>query len=396
MRPTDNIEKLLSETPVPRLKDGLHREALKRELLAQMQIKDKPMTDNARQNAGDLAFAAPTKPWWHIMRPQWIAVAAVIAVVAVIFLTRQTSDRALVAPPESVHVAAPVSSGRAGSVAVPLPLNSKVSLMLFAVALMGQSHSGSFMEQSQPDSEEKSFEQKNTREKWNGKTYLQWSEELQSEDVGVQEKAAAALKFYGSAARPAVPLLLKLMHNKDVSARVQATITLGFVGVDQKDAKDAVSILTELQGDPQQIVRFQAARTLARFAADKANRINCFAATESLTKLLHVANNNSLEVRAAAATALGWVAWTDKGYDHQTFYALLEAGTSDPCADVRMNCVLSLILFGKPASAVDLKREEESLKLLTNEKQEKYNEKVAIWAYVCLMRIADKVTEPHL
>jgi HEAT repeat protein len=395
MRPIDNIEKLLSETPVPGMKAGLHRAALKRELLTQMQIQSRPMADNARQSGGDLSFATPRKPWRRIMRPQWIAVAAVIAVVAIIFLVRQTSDRALVALPESVHVAAPGSSGTAGSVAVPLPLTSNVSLMLSAVALLGQSQSGSFMEQWQPDSEEESFEQKNTREEFNGKTYLQWSKELQSEDVGVQEKAAAALKFYGLAARAEVPRLLELMRSTDVGVRVLATITLGFIGADQKDAENAVSRLKDLLIDPQQIVRFQAARTLARFAANKENRINCFAATQALTKLLHP-DQNSWEVRAAAATALGWVAWTDKGFDQPTFYALLKAGTSDPCAEVRMNCVLALVLFGKPAAADDLKREEEALKLLTNEKQEKYNKKVAIWAYVCLLRIADKVSATHL
>src|ERR1700722_19548502 len=111
MRHTDDIEKLLSETAVPGLKDGPHRVALKRELMAQMQSKERPMAEGPLQNGGDHSLATRTNPWRRIMQPQWIALAAVIAVVAASVVVKQNSDRAVIAPPELAHVASSDSSG---------------------------------------------------------------------------------------------------------------------------------------------------------------------------------------------------------------------------------------------------------------------------------------------
>jgi cytoskeletal protein RodZ len=127
MRPTDKIEKLLSETAVPGLKDGLHRVALKRELMAQMQSKERLLVEEPLQNDGDLALATRTNPWRRIMQPQWIAVAAVVAVVAVSVVVRLTSNRAVVAPPELAHVASSDSSGAAGAVVVQPPSTRNLS-----------------------------------------------------------------------------------------------------------------------------------------------------------------------------------------------------------------------------------------------------------------------------
>ena len=132
MRSTDNIEKLLSETPVPRVQGGLHRVVLKQELLAQMQTKERPMAEKTRQNGGDLALATRTMLWRRILRPQGIAAAAatiVVAVGAAIFVVQLTSDRTVNAPPESDHGAAPVSSGTVVAVAVQPPPTSKSSAM---------------------------------------------------------------------------------------------------------------------------------------------------------------------------------------------------------------------------------------------------------------------------
>jgi len=125
MRPTDSIEKVLSETPVPGLKDGLHRAALKGELLAQMQTKERAIAEEPAHSGRDLSLATWTRPWRRLMRPQWIAAAAVVAVVTAIVVVKQTSDRAVVAPPESAHVAARVSPSRAGGAAFEAPPRSK-------------------------------------------------------------------------------------------------------------------------------------------------------------------------------------------------------------------------------------------------------------------------------
>jgi HEAT repeat protein len=261
-------------------------------------------------------------------------------------------------------------------------LTMVLAALLAGATLMGRAQTENKME----------IDQKKARVSFNGKTYFEWSNDLRDKDVSIQEQAVANIKFYGADARIDVPQIIKLMGHKDVSMRVNATITLGFVGVDQKDAEEAVAKLKTLLYDGQQIVKFQAAKTLARFAMNKENRINCFSTTQSLINMLHP-DQNSWEVRAAAATALGWVAWTEKGFDQPAFYAVVKAAIFDPCAEVRVNCVLSLILFGKPGKLADQKYEEKQLQTLIGEKQ---NKKVAIWAHVCLMRIANDVSDNQL
>src|SRR4051794_1770623 len=89
MRTTTEIEAVLSETPVPGVREGAHRAALKQELLAGMQSPE-------RATAG-----APT--WWRLIRPQWIAAAAAIAVISVsagVVLVKRTSGRGTVATRE--------------------------------------------------------------------------------------------------------------------------------------------------------------------------------------------------------------------------------------------------------------------------------------------------------
>ena len=105
MRTTSEIERLLSETPVPRLSGGAHRAALKQELLAGMQSPES-------------ARAGGVTTWWRLIRPKWIAAAAAIAAVAIsagIVLVKRTSGPATVATREPGHLnltaTAPSSAG---------------------------------------------------------------------------------------------------------------------------------------------------------------------------------------------------------------------------------------------------------------------------------------------
>lgn len=133
MRPTDNIEKLLLETPVPSIQDGLHRVSLLQQLLTQMQTEQepmtepKPMTEETLPKFGDLLVAHQAKPWHRTMRRQRVAIAAVAAllvIVGAVFAIKWTSDRAEVALQESQQLAAPVSPGtEEGTPVEPLHLN---------------------------------------------------------------------------------------------------------------------------------------------------------------------------------------------------------------------------------------------------------------------------------
>lgn len=127
MRPTDSIEKLLSETPVPGLEGGPHRAALKRELLDHMRTNQRPIAEAARHSGGDLSLATWTSPWRRIRRPQWIAAAVPVAIVTAILVVKQTSNRAVIAPPESAKVVVPDPPSNAGGVALQPPPRSEGS-----------------------------------------------------------------------------------------------------------------------------------------------------------------------------------------------------------------------------------------------------------------------------
>lgn len=110
MRTTSEIERHLSETPVPRVRSGAHRAALKQELLGRLQTPE-------RATAGELSA------WRRLIRPQWIAAAAAIAAIAVsagnVVVRRTMPGRATVAAGDPApHTATAPSAG--GAVAQPL------------------------------------------------------------------------------------------------------------------------------------------------------------------------------------------------------------------------------------------------------------------------------------
>src|ERR1043165_4998438 len=88
MQNTNNIEKLLLETPVPSVQDGPHRTALKQELLTAMETHD--------TFAADRISRIPGKP--ALSRRWVIAAVAATAVVATIVLIERTAVRVDVAP----------------------------------------------------------------------------------------------------------------------------------------------------------------------------------------------------------------------------------------------------------------------------------------------------------
>src|SRR5262249_45111163 len=133
------------------------------------------------------------------------------------------------------------------------------------------------------------------------KTLLEWENDLKDKDPSVKEEAMAAIKIYGSAARHSGPILIKTLTDPDVGLRVNAAITLGYIGVEDKDIKACVRGLTEMLRDQQGIVRFQAARALARIGPEAASAVPLLIAR---TK-----DFGSWEIRGAAAYALGSVAY---------------------------------------------------------------------------------------
>jgi Ca-activated chloride channel family protein len=86
MQPSDDIEKRLQGTPVPRLKDGLHRETLKQALLAELR-KENVMTEKTSPANGDRTPMTQSASRRRTYLPLWIA-APVVAAVVVFAISR--------------------------------------------------------------------------------------------------------------------------------------------------------------------------------------------------------------------------------------------------------------------------------------------------------------------
>ena len=85
MRPIDDIEKRLQEMPLPRLKDGPHRETLKQSLLADT-YKEPIMNEKA--SSPPPATANAPKPRRFAAR--WVAALAGVAAVALVAIGGQS------------------------------------------------------------------------------------------------------------------------------------------------------------------------------------------------------------------------------------------------------------------------------------------------------------------
>ncbi len=245
---------------------------------------------------------------------------------------------------------------------------------------------------------QKELETKMSREVVNGKTMLEWMNDLKERDASVREQAVAMLKLYGPAARSASPQIIKFLGDPDASMRVNAAISLGFIGFEEKDRETGVNALIyhlSSSAEPQSIVRYQAVMALGRLGAEVAGQ----AAVPKLA--VTVRDRQAWEIRKASAWALGNLGWnSQKGADLTAMQALTDA-LEDGDQEVRYEALLSLFVLGKPAPLRDFQRLEQHLTMLTkdrlppNNTVRKQSPKVVIWAHMTLMRIKD-VSALHL
>jgi HEAT repeat protein len=244
----------------------------------------------------------------------------------------------------------------------------------------------------------KELETKRANTPLDGKTLYEWEKDLSNADPSIRERAISMVKFYGSAARGSAPAIIKALDDKDPAIRVNAAISLGLIGMEEKDRVAGVNGLIRcLSKDTQQIVRFQSARALERLGAAG---VDVSAAAPALTLVLR--SHACIEAQMAAASALGKAGWDpQKGQNRQVLLDLI-AALEDRSMEVRFEALRALIQLGRPAQVQDLKQEEQALIRLTRPKEPA---KVAIWAHVALLRIAerisgdkvsDKVWEKHL
>jgi HEAT repeat protein len=215
-----------------------------------------------------------------------------------------------------------------------------------------------------------------------GKSLEEWAKDLKDKDPYVRENAIHMLKVFGSGARDYAPQIIFALGDKDISIRVNAAITLGFIGMDDEARSKGINALIRLLGDPQGIVRYQAAQALNRLGRDATPAVRALLTT--------LRDQQSWEIRRAAAAALGTAGFDPAGGpDRQVLRDLGEA-LNDHCVEVRVETVKALIVLGIPGVAADKAAEEKNLTyLIARDKQPR----VAIWARVAWLRINPLTTK---
>jgi HEAT repeat protein len=263
-----------------------------------------------------------------------------------------------------------------------------LSTTLVAAMVFLSSGTSSFAQKKMKEDIPKEPEKKRSSAIVGGKTMQEWLDETKSSDASIRERAIAALKVYGRDARYAVKEVIKALREPDVSVRVNAVISLGFIGLDEKDREVGVRAIASLLRDDQKIVRYQAAVALGKLGPD---------AKEAIPQLAAVLQDRSTwEVRRAAAAALGSLGIDAQGVNKQAMVSLIKDGLLDPCMEVRLESIYSLIWLGIPGDAVWKATEEKYLEtMIANRGRSPQPDKIAIWARVALMRIG-KVSETHL
>jgi HEAT repeat protein len=119
---------------------------------------------------------------------------------------------------------------------------------------------------------------------------------LNDPDLFSRQDSVRALGYYGEAAEPAIPMLLKILHDKNEDVVVRA-LTADALGRIHTDSALVVPALLEYLKDPQAI-HSSAAQALGRFGPDAR------AAVPDLLKLLKDQSPQMRGTREAAANAL--------------------------------------------------------------------------------------------
>lgn len=252
--------------------------------------------------------------------------------------------------------------------------------LLAALTVLAAASSG----QTPADRDEKKITAQSSGTIIGGKTLYQWIQEVKDPDPSVKENAIATIKLYGSTGRVAASAIIPMLEQRDVSLKVNAAITLGIIGMEEKDLSRGVNGLIRKLGDSEAIVRFQAATALGRLGSDGR------AAIPNLITTLR--DGSSWEIRKAAAEALGMVSFDRQtGPDLRSIRALAKV-LDDSCAQVRLSAILALIVLGPPATGADKTAAIHALQGCFKDR----DKVVMIWARMGQMRMDGNITEAHL
>jgi hypothetical protein len=217
-----------------------------------------------------------------------------------------------------------------------------------------------------------------------GKTLKEWIAELNSGDASKRTVAVLAIMQpdFVPESKAAVPAIVRLINDHDISLRAKACISLRYLEVDKDHVSNVVRALaTRLwyKNERQTVIRYEAIVTLRRFANDAADAIpgliNC---TLDLT---------SWETRHMAAgtlwrTALGG---TSKGTDPTAVRALIKLLNGKITTyEEKLEVIIGL---GSLKRSTDLSLQAEVIAQLDTASRTRSttNRPLAIWAYAGLV-----------
>ncbi|MCS7272209.1 MAG: HEAT repeat domain-containing protein, partial [Gemmataceae bacterium] len=178
-----------------------------------------------------------------------------------------------------------------------------------------------------------------------GKGVNEWLKEVDDPDPGKREMALTTLPAFGPDAIKVCSkkIVERMRVEKDHGVRMAAYRTAVMLGLDERDIKDAITILANAvdQGVPGSQTRLAAVQTLAAFGPKAES------AVAALTGV--VCQDPAYVTRQAVAHALGRVGGNETyGPNVRALNRLAGTLASDVAAAVRLEALQSLVLLGPP------------------------------------------------
>jgi HEAT repeat protein len=243
-----------------------------------------------------------------------------------------------------------------------------------------------------------------------GKGVQEWLKEVEDPDPGKREMALNTLPAFGPAAIKVCSrkIVERMRLEKDPGVRMAAYRTAVMLGLEERDLKDAITILAKAvdEGVPGSQTRQAAVQTLAAFGPKAESAVGVLTGV--------VCQDPAYTTRQAVANALGRVGGNETyGPNVRALSRLATTLASDAAAAVRMEALQSLVLLGPPWTGprtnpkapppIDWKqaapiaeRMRERL-LAPKGKTAEQDPQIEIWVRVVLMRFDPKeIGDTHL
>jgi HEAT repeat protein len=226
-----------------------------------------------------------------------------------------------------------------------------------------------------------------------GKTLAEWLKEMKHHDPSRRSAAAQAVMFFDYSQmstidkRAVTKALLDRVNDRDISPRAKALLSLRFVDVTDEDVPAVIKMLgsridpTNPTGENQAVLRYDAARTLARFVAD---------AHTAIPQLLRGAQDRaSWEIRYQCLTILWRAAKGSKGPDPDAIKGMLDLLQNETTFSVRAEILHGLASLGKPTNNPALLSREMGLLRACTVTRNPDNRPLVLWALVALVSVGD-------